>query len=99
MPYIKQELRPDLDKIIEKFSMDLDESQLDYIFTRLAHRFVHQNGLRFSVCNRIFGVFMGAGLEFYRRILGPYEDQKIEENGAVGLLDTQLNAKPQKGIG
>lgn len=33
--------------------------------------------------NRVLGVLSAVGHEFYRRLLAPYEDEKIEENGDV----------------
>lgn len=33
--------------------------------------------------NKLLGVLDGVGKEFYRRLLAPYEDEKMDENGDV----------------
>lgn len=40
-------------------------------------------GRSYTVFNSIIGVFESAKLEFYRRRVASYEDEKIQENGAV----------------
>jgi hypothetical protein len=86
MPYIKQEDRPELDSIIDQFSA-LDDGQLNYVFTRLVHRQVENRGLRYVHLNALCGVFTCALSEFIRRVVSPYEDKKIIENGGVSAID------------
>ena len=38
---------------------------------------------RYSTFNDILGALDGAKLEFYRRIIGPYEDRAILKNGDI----------------
>lgn len=86
MPYILQEQRPELDAIIDKFP-ELNDGQLNYVFTKLAHHCVVDRGLRYVVLNAIVGVFESAKAEFQRRVVAPYEDEKLRINGSIGELD------------
>lgn len=90
MPYIKQEDRPELDKLIDQFPK-LDVGQLNYVFTRLAHSYIKAYGLRYHFLNAVVGVFDCAKAEFIRRIVSPYEDDKIAENGVCSALEAHLH--------
>lgn len=88
MPYIQQYRRKELDAEIDQLAEKIEaEGELNYVFTRLAAIFTRK--LRdkgwgeYGVFNAVMGIFESAKLEFYRRRVVPYEDQKIEENGDV----------------
>ncbi len=87
MPYIKEESKPGLDIIINQF-WALDEPELDYVITRLAIKSLKNMPTKFVSLNKIWGVLTGAAEEFYRRLIGPYENKKAQENGDVysGIL-------------
>ena len=89
MPYILQEQRPELDAIVDQFP-ELDDGQLNYVFTKLVHRQVEHRGLRYVHLNALCGVFTCALAEFIRRVVTPYEEKKIKENGGVSDLDGDL---------
>ena len=57
--------------------------ELNYLFTRLALRYMEQRGLSYQTINDIVGALEGAKMEFYRRIAIPYEQSKIRTNGDV----------------
>ena len=57
--------------------------QLNYGITSLAVDYVDQHGLSYDTINAVLGALEGAKLEFYRRVAGRYEDEKIKENGDV----------------
>jgi len=57
--------------------------ELNYLITLLINDYITDHGLRYSKINDIIGALEGAKAEFQRRIVGPYEDKKIEENGDV----------------
>ena len=40
-------------------------------------------GNSYATINDIIGALEGAKMEFYRRVVAPYEDEKIKENGDV----------------
>jgi len=81
-PYIKLGDRPELDAIIMQFPQ-MEEPELDYVITRLAIRFAKEHDFRFVTLNKVWGVMTGAAAEFYRRLIGPYENRKVKENGDV----------------
>lgn len=84
MPYIKMEDRENLfDGIEGVIFKGMTAGELNYVFTMLAHQFVKLNGRRYQTMNDVMGVFEGAKLEFYRRVVAPYENEKILENGDV----------------
>lgn len=80
MPYIKQELRLDLDmefaqpNTVGELTYKLYDQALDYLFN-------HNES--YQTYAEIVAAFENAKLEFYRRKVAPYEDRKIAENGDV----------------
>ncbi len=80
MPYIKEEDRAAL---LNKERSPRVAGELNFLFTSLIVEYVEANGLNYQHINDIIGALDGAGAEFQRRIVVPYEDTKIEENGDV----------------
>jgi len=87
MPYIKKEKRPDIDKLLKPLSEHLaslpveeQDGSLNYAVTTLIHKLYPT---KYFHLNRALGVLSAITLELYRRIVGPYEDEKIKENGDV----------------
>lgn len=84
MPYIKQERRTMFDDKIDELGPLIEtEGDLNYVITRLCHYQVNRLGIGYAVVNGIVGVLESAKLEFYRRVVAPYEDRKIALNGDV----------------
>jgi len=82
MPYISHEERIDIDAGSEPVT----PGQLTYAITRLAMKFVRAQGkLRFVTVCIVIGAFMCAAFEFYRRVVAPYENTKMAQNGDVYL--------------
>lgn len=94
MPYIAPE---DRERLVAEFNgLDVPEmlgeacetaGELNYVFTLIAQSYVKSKGLRYQNLNDVKGALQGALAEFDRRIVGPYEDKKIAENGDVNVLD------------
>jgi hypothetical protein len=76
MPYIKAQDRNELDKRSCQTA-----GELNYSFTCHIKKYIHTKGESYQTFNDIVGALEGAKLEFYRRIVGPYENKKIKENG------------------
>ena len=55
--------------------------ELNYQLTILIDKFLLTNGKNYQTMNDIVGALEGAKAEFQRRVVAPYEDQKIDENG------------------
>ena len=77
MPYIPKENRE------EAQVAPRDAGELNYAITCLIRGYLRQHGKRYAQINDIVGALEGAKLEFYRRIVAPYEDQKRAQNGEV----------------
>ena len=82
MPYIKMKRRNDLSG-----DCPLDgprtAGELNFILTDAIKGYLVFNELSYQSINDIVGALEGAKLEFYRRVVVPYEDTKIKENGDV----------------
>lgn len=84
MPYIVPERRVLFDPHVEEmFKNVIVAGDLNYVITRLCHKFIDTNGLRYDTLNTVIGALECAKEELYRRKAAPYEDKKIAENGDV----------------
>lgn len=84
MPYIKIQDRCRLDDNIDSLAKDIHTvGDLNYVITRLLHSEVKKNGLSYATVNALMGVLTCASNEFYRKVVVPYEEVKIAENGDV----------------
>lgn len=89
MPYIKQEMRPAIDAridpLVESITHIVDgddkllKGVMNYTITTLLNRVYAVDS--YSNFNDVIGIVEDVKLEFYRRRIAPYEDQKIFENG------------------
>lgn len=89
MPYIKQEMRPaidaELDRLVKTINNIVGEDDkllkgvMNYTITTLVNKVYVVDS--YSNFNDVMGMLKGVDLEFYRRRVAPYEDQKIFENG------------------
>jgi len=87
MPYIRKDMRPAFDKHLKALGPHTTSAgDLNYCITVLVHEYLKAHGKSYSVMNDCIGVLDAAKMEFYRRIVVPYEDQKIEENGDIEIL-------------
>lgn len=90
MPYIKQETRDELDKIIRDLVLKIDDVSyrhnttasgiLNYCIFKICE-LSHEE--KYADYNAMIGMMECCKLELYRRLLAPYEDKKIKENGDV----------------
>ena len=82
MPYIKQDDRRVVDIVLEVPVME-NAGELNYVLTRVIKDYLDQFGKSYRTMNDIVGALESAKVEFQRRIVAPYEDKKIDENGDV----------------
>ena len=87
MPYIKKEQRPKIDELvaplishIKSLPMEDQDGSMNYAVTKMLKGIYPQKYFHF---NRALGVLTAITHELYRKIIGPYEDTKISENGDV----------------
>ena len=80
MPYIDEDARQRLDT----GAMPTNPGELNYAITRLIDAYVSEKGaLRYAHLNEAIGVLECAKLELYRRVVAPYEDDKMAAAGDV----------------
>lgn len=85
MPYIKKEDRKKFNSAIDSLNPN-NSGELNYVITRLAHNYIKEKGLRYANMNEVVGVIESAKLEFYRKVVAPYEEKKIEDNGDIEVI-------------
>lgn len=82
MPYIKDtnDLR---DEIKSGFINPINAGELNFRITMIVDEYIRERGKSYNTLNEVIGVLECVKLELYRRIVAPYEDTKIAENGDV----------------
>ena len=88
MPYIKQEERPIYSPNAYAVPSAETSGQLNYQITELVSAFLNDpeppfTRRSYAKYNEAIGALECAKLELYRRLIAPYENDKIEENGDV----------------
>jgi hypothetical protein len=83
MPYIKKRERDKITKGLTLALEDIDtKGELCFAIYYLMKEFAEME-MNFDNASNAIAAADCAKLEFYRRILAPYEDQKIQENGDI----------------
>lgn len=77
MPYIKKETRE-----VARFEPS-SAGELNFAITMLIKTYQQFRGLSYQTVNDIVGALEGAKAEYQRRVVAPYENSKIAENGDV----------------
>jgi hypothetical protein len=57
--------------------------ELNFCLTELLSGFAVGHGKRYETLDQLGGASIYALFEFYRRVVAPYEDEKVEQNGDV----------------
>jgi hypothetical protein len=92
MPYIKQSYREAIKELhIEDFVPN-GPGELQYVIALFVEAYMDTNGISYQKCNDMLGALSGAHAEFYRKVVAPYEDKKIQENGHIYRLHGYENA-------
>ena len=83
MPYIKEDQREAWDQIVEGMNLDpgyVSVGDLNYLITKILLSYGPE---KYADFNALVGMLECCKLEFYRRAVAVYEDEKIKENGDV----------------
>ncbi len=84
MPYIKKFSRDcyeeRLEPLLDLVSRDGSPAMLNYLISKLCRAYLGDNA-SYETLNDAVGVLECAKIELYRRMIAPYEDRKIAENG------------------
>lgn len=83
MPYIPEKDRSEIMQMGDFKRYPKTAGELNYLITTLILDYIYANKLSYQVINDIVGALEGAKLEFYRRTVAKYENEKIKENGDV----------------
>ncbi len=83
MPYIRKEDRERAEKT------PWTNGELNYALTRMVLDYIGRKGRNYNNINDVLGALEGCKLEFYRRYVSEYEDQKIDTNGEVYFAGTE----------
>lgn len=89
MPYILKDYRVRIDPFLDALDatgLTSEVGVLNYVVSRLLHRFLRRAGLSYSSLNAAVGILECVKLELYRQVAAPYEDRKKGENGAVSEM-------------
>lgn len=85
MPYIKKENRKKFQGVLNEIcdnAAPKDAGELNYFLTKIVHSYLN-NHEGYQAANDVMGALEGVKLELYRKVIAPYEDDKILENGDV----------------
>jgi uncharacterized protein DUF6899 len=86
MPYIKVDDRLEIDDLGHNPETP---GELNYVITLQLIRYLNKKAdagkkpVGYTELNEVIGVLEACKLEFYRRIVTPYENLKIKQNGDV----------------
>ena len=82
MPYIVQERRKELDKIVKLMNTKgvIADGDLNYLLYKFCVRHVHPS---YNSYKNFIGELNECVAEIRRRLLAPYENEKIKINGDV----------------
>jgi hypothetical protein len=84
MPYITQDRRDVFNNALMELAGEVqNEGELNYCIYKLSRLIIHRIGRSYSNLSMCSSAMEHAKLEWYRKILGPYEDEKIRENGEI----------------
>jgi len=87
MPYIDRLARGELD---DEVRGPRTPGELNYVLTSACLDYMDiKGGDSYITFNDIIGALEACKLEFYRRVVNPYEDTKIAANGDVYQPDKQ----------
>lgn len=84
MPYIKDEEKKKFTKFINNLTTYINsKGDLNYVICEIVGRIINQTGVNYTNMSEKIDAVHDAEAELRRRLLDPYEDKKIIENGDV----------------
>ena len=92
MPYIAPADRIEADESLHLAGINFipkNAGELNFVVSSFIANYIRDKGLKYANLNEMVGALECAKLELNRVIIGPYEDEKIQENGGVygGILN------------
>jgi len=84
MPYIEDEMKKEMKDAIDDLSIWIhSKGDLNYVICELVGRFILDDNLTYTKISEKIDAVHDAETELRRRILIPYENIKIDQNGDV----------------
>ncbi len=84
MPYIQQDRRDVFDRALNELALEVrNEGELNYCIYKLSRLIISRTGKSYSSLSMCSSAMEHAKLEWYRKVVAPYEDEKIGENGDI----------------
>ena len=86
MPYIRPEQRKDVTESLNSVGINYvpkNAGELNYVVAVFIDNYLRAFGKNYANCNEMIGALECCKMEYYRTVVGPYEDMKIDENGDV----------------
>ena len=95
MPYIEKKDRKKIELALKELPAATTAGELNYLITRICQDYIEGQKFCYQTLNDVVGALEGSKIEFYRRIVAPYEGVKIAENSDVYI--TSLKTKSSSG--
>ncbi|MFP4084253.1 MAG: DUF6899 family protein [Desulfonatronovibrio sp.] len=84
MPYITQDRRAVFDEVLQELAENVqNQGELNYCIYKLSRLIINRTGKSYASLSMCSSAMEHAKLEWYRKVLSPYEDEKILENGDI----------------
>jgi len=96
MPYIDKKDRKKFQEGLKTIPSALTAGELNYLLTHICQQYVESQKFCYQTLNDVVGALEGCKIEFYRRIVAPYEGVKIAVNGDVYAENLKVKVPPTK---
>jgi len=84
MPYVLRERREAMENGLKLLDHTVETpGDLNYAVCMLMESLAQRTGGNYAAQNAVLGAVEAAKMEYYRRVVAPYEDDKAWENGDV----------------
>ena len=81
MPYLTKNRQKEL--YSREFSNVNTPGDLNFVFSEIIKTYLYNKTINYQAYNDVIGALEACKLELYRRMVAPYEDIKIQENGDI----------------
>jgi hypothetical protein len=96
MPYIERKDRKKFQEALNVLPAALTAGELNYLLTCICQQYIENQKFCYQTLNDVVGALEGCKIEFYRRIVAPYEGVKIADNGDVYAQNLKVKLTPNK---
>jgi len=86
VPYIGSHMRGFIQSLVDLRAIhdsELEPGELNYLITSVCLASLPDDGPHYAAYNTVIGVLESVKIEFYRRMVAPYEDKKRDQHGEV----------------